>query len=173
MTLIFNTLLPVFTLSILNYLTYKAMSKSIHNNDHGQPLTNSQTSGLRSHGGGGTVRKREARITKASIGITVMYLICHTPRVIPNLYETAGIENRPSWLPILVSINHLLITINSSFNFLFYLSYCWIENANRRAGIFPRVFPLFDSNEILYYRTPGAYNKYTKTYGVTLFVCIK
>lgn len=112
------------------------MSKSIHNNEHGQD-------GLRSHGGGGTVRKREARITKASIGITVMYLLCHTSRVIPNLYETAEIEIGPSWLPILVSINHLLITINSSFNFLFYLSYCWIENANRRAGIFSHHFLLF------------------------------
>ena len=28
------------------------------------------------------------------------------------------------WLPILVSFNHLLITVNCSFNFLFYLSYC-------------------------------------------------
>ena len=28
------------------------------------------------------------------------------------------------WLPILVSFNHLLITVNCSFNFLFYWSYC-------------------------------------------------
>ena len=39
------------------------------------------------HGGESLVRKREARITKASIGITIMFLICNTPRVIPNLVE--------------------------------------------------------------------------------------
>ena len=84
MTLIFNTLLPVMTLGILNYLTYKALSQSVHNNENNQ---------LRSHGGGETVRKRETRITKASIGITLMYLVCHTPRVIPNLNEIIANEN--------------------------------------------------------------------------------
>ena len=39
------------------------------------------------HGGESLVRKRETRITKASIGITIMFLICNTPRVIPNLVE--------------------------------------------------------------------------------------
>ena len=149
MTLIFNTLVPVTTLSILNYLTYKAMSKSIHNNDQ------EGANGLRSHGGGGTVRKREARITKASIGITVMYLICHTPRVIPNLYETAGIENLPTWLPIVISVNHLLITVNSAFNFLFYLSYCWIENA-RRGGMIKAFFYPFQIMKFLF-RSPTTY----------------
>ena len=86
MTLIFNTLLPLLSLGLLNYLTYKAMSQSVHNNDNNQ---------LRSHGGGGTVRKREARITKASIGITLMFLICHAPRVLPNLNEIIGDENKP------------------------------------------------------------------------------
>ena len=28
-------------------------------------------------------------------------------------------------------------------------------------------------NEILYHRTPGAYTKYTETYGVTLLVCVE
>lgn len=45
--------------------------------------------GLRSHGGENIVRKREARITKASIAITIMFVICHTPRVIPNVMEVA------------------------------------------------------------------------------------
>ena len=50
--------------------------------------------GLRIHNGGESlVRKREARITKASIGITIMFLICNTPRVIPNLVEVLMDQN--------------------------------------------------------------------------------
>ena len=45
--------------------------------------------GLRSHGGENILRKREARITKASIAITIMFVICHTPRVVPNVMEVA------------------------------------------------------------------------------------
>ena len=45
--------------------------------------------GLRIHyKGNNTLRKIEIRITKASIGITIMYLFCHTPRVITNLTRT-------------------------------------------------------------------------------------
>ena len=48
----------------------------------------SANEGLRiHHGGESLVRKREARITKASIGITLMFLVCNTPRVIPNVVE--------------------------------------------------------------------------------------
>jgi len=87
--------------------------------------------GLRSHGGENILRKREARITKASIAITIMFVICHTPRVVPNVMEVALEQDAfPKWLPLLVSFNHLLITINSSFNFLFYLSFCQGNRGN-------------------------------------------
>lgn len=121
MSLIFNTLLPLLTLTILNYMTYQAIQKSIQLQAVASQVvtrTVDETSeflktpcrrfssrqrssvsvvnkiniqkldGLRSHGSSeNTVRKIEARITKASIGITIMFLICHTPRVIPNLFE--------------------------------------------------------------------------------------
>ena len=63
------------------------------NKDQNQSLPDSEgilnaNEGLRiHHGGESLVRKREARITKASIGITLMFLVCNTPRVIPNLVE--------------------------------------------------------------------------------------
>jgi hypothetical protein len=57
--------------------------------------------GLRSHGGENIVRKREARITKASIAITIMFVFCHTPRVIPNLFEVLG---DPSTFPKVTTI---------------------------------------------------------------------
>ena len=33
------------------------------------------------------LRKRETRITRASIAITVMFVVCHLPRCIPNIME--------------------------------------------------------------------------------------
>ncbi|XP_059096177.1 G-protein coupled receptor daf-37-like isoform X2 [Tigriopus californicus] len=71
------------------------------------------------------LRKREARITRASIAITIMFVICHVPRCIPNVMEILRPEESPKWIPIMININHLLISVNSAFNFLFYVSYCW------------------------------------------------
>ena len=113
--------------------------------------------------GENSLRKMESRITKASIGITIVYLICHTPRAITNLSEILEHKNTEvikwlenintivsdneeifpmfQWYHYLASINHLLITMNSSFNFLFYWSYSrtnkpkpklqWFEPLNR------------------------------------------
>ena len=137
MTLVFNTIVPLLTLTILNYLTYKAIMQSLKLGSQPQTVTNtpggsvggtgnevappsqyvrkivsfyrnpgglnrnrnhslpssSNIEGLRiHHGGENLVRKREARITKASIGITIMFLICNTPRVIPNLFEVLADE---------------------------------------------------------------------------------
>lgn len=43
------------------------------------------------------------------------------PCVFISLFSSSSFQ----WIPILVCFNHLLIAINSAFNFLFYLSYCW------------------------------------------------
>ena len=85
MNLIFNIILPFLTLAILNYLTYKAMPHCQQSNLNGTTIL---SNGLRIHYKvDNSLRKMESRITKASIGITIMYFICHTPRVITNLSE--------------------------------------------------------------------------------------
>ena len=92
MNIIFNIILPFSTLAILNYLTYKAMMPHCRkSNLNGSTIL---ANGLRIHyKGNNTLRKIEFRITKASIGITIMYLICHTPRVITNLTITIVDKN--------------------------------------------------------------------------------
>ena len=86
MNLIFNIILPFLTLAILNYLTYKAMMPHCRQSNLNGSIV--LANGLRIHyKGNNSLRKIEYRITKASIGITIMYLICHTPRVITNLSE--------------------------------------------------------------------------------------
>ena len=55
------------------------------------------------------------------------------------------------WLQILISVNHLLIAINSAFNFLFYLSYCWGKN-HKRNGEGKINLQIFDSNRVQSYQ---------------------
>jgi len=39
------------------------------------------------------------------------------------------------WLSLLVNTNHFLITVNSAFNFLFYLSYCKVKRKGKEYEI--------------------------------------
>jgi len=67
-------------------------------------------------------RERDARFTRASVLIVVAFGLCHTLRLITNFIEMfIDRVNLPDWFEIMVCVNHLLVTINSSFNFLIFL----------------------------------------------------
>jgi len=84
-----------------------------------------------------SVRNRSSSAKKATnlatilIIIVLVFLISNTPRLVLNLteviiyngwYTTSGCNVMPEWYAILISINHLFLTINSSINFLIYCS---------------------------------------------------
>merc|ERR1719234_1014897 len=84
-----------------------------------------------------SVRNRPSSAKKAGnlatilILIVLVFLISNTPRLVLNLTEviiyngwltTSGCNVMPEWYSILISINHLFLTINSSINFLIYCS---------------------------------------------------
>jgi hypothetical protein len=54
------------------------------------------------------IRKREVRITRACIAITLMFVVCNTPRCVPNLME---IFMKPEDFPHVSSphINELIL----------------------------------------------------------------
>ena len=64
--------------------------------------------------------------------IVIMYIICNIPRLMVNIFEhlhqedinldRCGCKKEPKWLHILCSISQLLLTFNSSANFLIYFS---------------------------------------------------
>ena len=64
--------------------------------------------------------------------IVLIFLVCHTPKNIVNIYEgiitignmTNTDTSQPSkiFIPILVAFSHALLTINSSINILIYLT---------------------------------------------------
>ena len=69
--------------------------------------------------------------------IVIMYIICNIPRLIVNLFEhleqyesakkldLCGCRKQPKWMLILIYISHLLLTLNSSANFVIYYSTEW------------------------------------------------
>jgi len=81
------------------------------------------------------VKKQEAKYTRASVVMVVLFILCNTPRIIPNameLYYDLREMEKMTWVTSLVSVNHLLLVLNSSFNFLIYLSFCGTGGRRRR-----------------------------------------
>ena len=82
------------------------------------------------------VRRRPASTYSAVtlLAIVIMYIVCNIPRLVLNLaehllqdqisnnFDVCGCEKFPTWFIILVSINHFLLTVNSSANFIIYSS---------------------------------------------------
>ena len=70
-------------------------------------------------------RRRNQTITLVLIGIIVLFLICHIGEVAISIYELADLLDGertafPVWANTVVIVNHLLIVMNSSLNFVIY-----------------------------------------------------
>ena len=70
---------------------------------------------------------QEARLTRISLSIICLYLICHIWKLIPTFYEAfnGDVENPlpawPDWLDTIKNLSHVLVVFNSAVNFLLYL----------------------------------------------------
>ena len=73
------------------------------------------------------MRKQENRLTRISIGIVSLYIICHIWRILPTAYEALYSEDGtvlshwPTWLIHVYHLSHTLIVTNSAINFLLYV----------------------------------------------------
>ena len=70
-------------------------------------------------------KKNEIALAKVSMAIVLIFIICHSVRWIPNVYELVRIvrgqkEDWPVWIESLTNISHFLTTLNSSANFYIY-----------------------------------------------------
>ena len=70
-------------------------------------------------------RRRNRSITLVLVGIIVLFLVCHTGEVAVTIYELYDVLDGergefPDWASTLLQINHLLIVMNSSLNFVIY-----------------------------------------------------
>ena len=70
--------------------------------------------------------RREQKLARTSILIVWLFLFCHIWKLFPTAYEagysTDGLSHRdwPFWVLIVEYLSHLLITLNSTINFLIY-----------------------------------------------------
>ena len=73
------------------------------------------------------MRKQENRLTRISLGIVTLYILCHLWRILPTAYEALFSEDGtllskwPPWLIHVYHLSHTLIVTNSAINFLLYV----------------------------------------------------
>ena len=64
-------------------------------------------------------------ITWLLIGIVVVNVVCHTGEIFLSVYEMLDLldgrrEQFPAWARNMITVNHLLVVVNSSINFIIY-----------------------------------------------------
>ncbi len=97
----------------------------------------------RSGGGGGGGGGSEDHLAAILMGIVLVFLACHSPRVLLNLYEVATIASRGEdhcgrfspWTLMAISVSHFLLVVNSATNAAVY---CALSTSFRQE--FARIF---------------------------------
>jgi len=112
MNLLLNGLIPLVSLVILNTLVYlrlREFSQCVEASKRNQ-----------------SVQSREVMLAKISCLIVAVFIVCHSIRWIPNIFELQQGASRkedlvwPPWVQYTIHLSHLLTVINSSVNFYIY-----------------------------------------------------
>jgi len=103
--LLFNTIIPFTILLALNTAIYKRLV-TLHSSMSVRRTTE------------GNLRRREIRLARISLLIVIIFIICHSLKILPSLLEIMGYP--PELIPGILPLSHLLLTINCSVNFLIY-----------------------------------------------------
>ncbi|TRY62997.1 hypothetical protein TCAL_11176 [Tigriopus californicus] len=144
MNLLVMLLFPVTLMIVLNVRIYRTMknfrdipSGPNGSKNHGQSSMRlsgrgNDTGMRRVAGNEREMKKRDAKYTRASVVMVLVFVVCNAPRLIPNIMEIfISYQDFPRWATLLVCVNHLLRVINSDFNFLIYLSFCARRNRTK------------------------------------------
>ena len=73
------------------------------------------------------MRRQENRLTRISLSIVSLFILCHVWRLIPTAYEAlyssdgTVLTEWPFWLMHVHDLSHTLIVFNSAVNFLLYV----------------------------------------------------
>lgn len=138
----FNGLIPFALIIILNTLLYKQLKVIVGdatNRKSSLAITSLQRgmsihSVNQNHVENGFIQNREKRIqpneivlARISIFIVFVFIVCHSIRWIPNVYELIQrIESEdgniewPLWIESITQVSHFLTVLNSSVNFYIY-----------------------------------------------------
>ena len=71
------------------------------------------------------LKANEVMLSRVSLGITFVFIVCHSVRWVPNIYELIERINQkdiqwPSWVESFTCVSHFLTVLNSSVNFYIY-----------------------------------------------------
>ena len=107
-------LLPMLFMLVSSILIYREMIRATQ-----------MSQGAYSNAQESARRRRNRNITLMLIGIIVLFLVCHVGEVAISGYEVVDVldgerSNFPTWANNVVTVNHLLVVINSSLNFVIY-----------------------------------------------------
>jgi len=136
---VFNGLLPFSLIIIMNILLYKELKTKSNTGPKVTHLsvTHSVVSAATGVGANQTLlknrkKKKEMKrndimMSKVTLAVAFMFLVCHSIRWIPNIFELAQrtmYENQdlgwPFWAQSVTCISHFLIVLNASANFYIY-----------------------------------------------------
>ena len=73
-------------------------------------------------------RRREIVLAKVSLAIAFVFILCHSVKWIPNIYEyvyPCPFSVWPNWTKVITHFSHLALVFNSSVNFYIYLGKHW------------------------------------------------
>ncbi|XP_059078481.1 FMRFamide receptor-like [Tigriopus californicus] len=116
---IFMAAIPLVLLISMNSLLYKLLQS--------QKLLNKAQLNRRV--------KRDQTVAGMFIAIVMVFIVCHTPKIVCSIYELCKVwfdnhHNWSDWTQHLISLNHLMLAVNSSINFLIY---SWKDSKFRTA----------------------------------------
>jgi len=128
--LIVHGIIPLFLLIFLNIAIYRQIRK------------------VRGIVPGGCLHQREVRLAQVSCGIVAVFIICHSIKWVPNIYELLQVQTGqvftqdmeviwPAWVEYVTCLSHLLTTFNSSVNFYIYM-FKHFKRRDTRQGNRPR-----------------------------------
>lgn len=116
MHLVFNTVLPMVVLLVFNTKIYRKLATV--QRDSSPQLRDPR---LLRRSGDSRLRARERRLARTGLTIVGIFIICHTLKTVPSVFEIFGQDPRAvAGCSLLLLLGHLLLAINSSVNFLVY-----------------------------------------------------
>eukprot|EP00093_Oithona_nana_P015158 15158.XXX_1229320_1231616_1 [CDS] Oithona nana genome sequencing. len=76
-----------------------------------------------------TNRRKDIVLAKVSMAIVFVFIVCHSIKWIPNIYELLQVDEEdkewPNWVELISNFSHLAIVFNSSVNFYIYFAKHW------------------------------------------------
>jgi len=111
LNLIFSVIIPFLSLFFLNFHICRILM---------------QQNGILRRTGENSLRRRERRLVMTCLAIVVVFLSCHTLKMILNIIEVYYIDFKKidealsGWGDILINISHFFLTLNSSINYIIY-----------------------------------------------------